>query len=133
MTDPDAVVLLREILAVQRQILATLERPRPRALTRPDLAILRKLLPAIGGALGSEPFASRDLCTTPATRVVLRDLNVKQIGRLLARAEGIPIDGHVLEPAGVEINVRLWRVLIDTCSPSEGNSRKGGDAAASYC
>ena len=104
-----------------------------RSLTRADRAVLARLLPAVAGALGSEPFASRDLCTTPATRVVLRDLNVRQIGRLLARAEGIPIDGHVLEPAGVEINVRLWRVLIDTCSPSEGNSRKGGDAAASYC
>ena len=116
MVDADLAALetlLRELVVEVRGLRTDLRtRGQPAPLTRQDLAIVRKLLPAIVGALGSEPFASRDLCTTPATRVVLRDLNAKQIGPLLARAEGIPIDGHVLEPAGVEINVRLWRVLV---------------------
>ena len=118
--DADAIeTLLRDVLDELRGLCTDLRTHGQRALlTRRDLATLRKLLPAIVGALGSEPFASRDLCTSPATHVVLRGLNVKQIGRLLARAEGIPIDGHVVDRCGVEINVALWRVLV--CSPSTG-------------
>src|SRR4030095_16756251 len=83
------------------------------SLTRPDRTLLARLLPAMAGALGSEPFASRDLVSdsSPGLRLVLRDLSVKQIGRLLSRAESIPIDGWRVERYGIEINVVLWRVV----------------------
>ena len=44
-------------------------------------------------------------------RLVVGGLSVKQIGRLLARAEGMPIGGLLVERCGIEINVALWRVL----------------------
>ena len=80
-------------------------------LSRNDRQALEKLLPAIVGALGSEPFTTRDLPDAAGVRVVVRGLSVKQIGRLLSRAEGVPIGGLVVERCGVEINVALWHVL----------------------
>ncbi len=80
-------------------------------MSREDKDRLCKILPAVVGAWGSEPFASRDLATDPGVRVVLKGLSPKQIGRLLSRAVGIPIDGLVVERAGTEINVCLWRVM----------------------
>jgi hypothetical protein len=107
--------LLTQILDVNRRMLAALEQPRQVSpMTRADRARLAAILPAIAGALGSEPFASRDLKAddaAPALRVVLKGLTVKSIGRLLARAEGIPIGGLLVERCGVEINVTLWRVV----------------------
>ena len=41
----------------------------------------------------------------------LRRLSAKSIGRLLARADGVPIDGWLVERCGVEINVALWHVV----------------------
>jgi hypothetical protein len=110
-----AVSLLTEILDVQRRILAALEQRRtPYPLTRADRMRLAPMLPAIAGALGSEPFTSRDLVAddaAPALRVVCGTLSIKQIGRLLARAEATPIDGWLVERCGVEINVTLWRIV----------------------
>jgi hypothetical protein len=104
-----------EVLGELRQIRQLLQRQqRPvSALIRADQALLGRLLPAIAGALGSESFTSRDLVadSSPGLRLVLRDLSVKQIGRLLSRAEGIPLEGWVIERCGVEINVTLWRAV----------------------
>jgi hypothetical protein len=104
-----------EVLGELRQIRQLLERQqRPvSALSRADRALLGRLLPAIAGALGSESFTSRDLAadSSPGLRLVLRGLSVKQIGRLLSRAEGIPLEGWVIERCGVEINVTLWRAV----------------------
>jgi hypothetical protein len=46
----------------------------------------------------------------PGVRVVVRDLTVKQIGQLLGRSVGTPINGLVIERAGHELSVCLWRV-----------------------
>jgi hypothetical protein len=51
-----------------------------------------------------------DLLTAAGVRVVVRDLTVKQIGQLLGRAVGTPINGLVIERAGHELSVCLWRV-----------------------
>jgi hypothetical protein len=100
-----------DMLAAIRQALE--QQRRPSSLSRRDRELLVAMLPAVAGALGSDPFASRDLAadSSPGLRLVLRDLSVKQIGRLLARAEGIPIEGWLVERCGVEINVALWRVV----------------------
>jgi hypothetical protein len=40
-----------------------------------------------------------------------RRFSTRKFGRLLARAEGIPIDGYVVQDEGEEIHCRLWRVM----------------------
>jgi hypothetical protein len=113
-TSSPVEALLRELVEGQRRIVQLLERDRrPSPLSRGDRTILARLLPAIGGALGSEEFTSRDLACHSASglRLVLRRLSAKSIGRLLARADGVPIDGWLVERCGVEINVALWRVV----------------------
>ena len=99
-------------MAELRQVRVLLERLQPRrpALSRGDRDLLAKLLPAVGGSFGSEPFASRDLVDAPGVRAVARGLTVKQIGQLLARSVGTPINGLVLERAGHQLNLCLWRV-----------------------
>jgi hypothetical protein len=107
--------LLRELVDVNRQILSTLQQPRQVSpLTRADRTKLAAILPAIAGTLGSEPFASRDLVAddaAPALRLVFNGLTVKSISKLLARGEGVPLSGFMVERCGVEINVTLWRVV----------------------
>ena len=115
MSTPDQTeTLLRELVTEVRGLRADMrQQRRPAAtLSRDDRAVLSRLLPAIAGALGSEPFTSRDLpYASPGLRVVLHDMTVKQIGMLLSRAEGVPIEGWIVERCGIEINVTLWRVL----------------------
>jgi hypothetical protein len=113
-------LLVAELVTEVRGLRSDLRRDRPvSTLSRDDRALLARVLPAIAGARGSEPFASRDLAEdVPALRVVLRGLSVKSIGRLLSRAKGIPIDGWIVERYGTEINVVLWRVLGSVSSVS---------------
>ena len=97
-------------LRILRTLVERLQARRPAALSRADRELLAKLLPAVGGAFGSTPIASRDLLTDTGVRVVVRGLTVKQIGQLLARSVGTPINGLVIERAGSELSVCLWRV-----------------------
>jgi hypothetical protein len=103
-----AVELLRELVALQRQILAAIERQhRPiSGLSRDDARLLAKLLPAAGGVFGSEPFLARDLFDSEAAAVklVTRGLNVRQVGRLFRRGEGQAIDGYAIQRDGEELN-----------------------------
>ena len=95
-TDPCAIEpLLREILAVQRRFLAAIERPVVRApLPRADGALLARLYPAIAGALGSAPFASRDW-GTPRRGCAWRCGGCRCAGRWASccpRAQGVSVD-----------------------------------------
>jgi hypothetical protein len=99
--------VMRELMAIR----ALLEDRRRPPLSREDRDRLATILPAIAGALGSESFASRDLTTNAGVRVALRGLSIKQVGKLLSRGAGIPINGLMIERAGHEINVNLWRIL----------------------
>jgi len=118
--------LLRALVVGQQRILHLLEHKIPPSpLTRGDRALLAQLLPAIAGALGSEEFCSRDLTchSAPALRLVLRQRSAKSIGKLLARAEGIPIADFVVQRRGTELRVGLWRVVgvsIRCESPTAG-------------
>ncbi len=116
----DAAVLLDErldvlqatIVALARRV-ETLERQRSR-LTRADRRLLLKLLPAIGGALGSAPFMAADIVehTSPAIRLTLGPgLTSKRLGRLLSRASGQPIGDYVVERVGREGSIVIWRVV----------------------
>ena len=111
---PDTPLLGRILAEVQR-IRQGLEgrRARASALSRTDRENLTKLLPAIVGALGSELFLVRDLFQSdaPALRLVLADWNALRLGRLLRRAEGHAIDGHMVQCEGHELGAALWRVV----------------------
>jgi hypothetical protein len=70
-------------------------------------------LPAIGGAFGSELFATRELFTSEAAavRLVVRGLNARQAGRLLRRATGQAIDGYMVQRESIEAGAVLWCVV----------------------
>lgn len=97
---------LRRDLAVRRSGAAP--------LNRADRARLARMLPAIAGVYGSDAFAARDLLDAEAPaalRLVTRGLDARWIGSLLARGAGQVIDGYIIERAGDELHVRLWRVF----------------------
>ncbi len=98
---------MRELVEIRR----LLEERRPAPLSRDDMGRLARILPAVVGAWGSEPFARRDLAADPGVRVVLRGLSVKQVSKLLSRGAGTPINGLVIERAGRELPVCLWRIV----------------------
>lgn len=111
-------LLLREILAGQATLHAKLDAllargRQPSSLSREDRVLLARLLPAIGGAYGPERFSSRDLVedTRPAVHFVVRGLSVKQISKLFARADGMPIDGLMVQKQGVEFHVMAWQIV----------------------
>jgi hypothetical protein len=122
--DPWQQAVLNELRAIR---VALENRNRSvTVLTRADRDVLTRLLPAIAGAIGSEPFTSRDLPgAASGLRVVLRGLSVKKIGRLLSRAEGTPIEGWLVERCGTEINVTLWRVLASVRNRLESGTAIG--------
>jgi hypothetical protein len=106
---------VRELVTLNCAILATLERQqRPSSIpTRADRAVLEKILPAIAGAYGSDNFSSRDLVedASPAVRLVVRGLSAKRVGKLFSRADGIPINGLMVQRQGEEFHVTAWRVV----------------------
>ena len=115
------LALLRELVDLQRQdvallqqILAALEpHRRPSPVTRTDRAVLARLLPAVVGVYGGETFSARDLCEDdrPAVRLVVRGQSVKRLAKLLARADGLAIDGLTLQRMGLEYQVTTWRIV----------------------
>lgn len=82
-------------------------------LSRSDRERLGRMLLAIGGVFGSDPFLVRGLFerAAAAIRLVLADLNAKQVGRLFRRARGQPVEGYLVQHDGAELHVNLWRVL----------------------
>jgi glutathione S-transferase len=121
--DTEARVLeLLEAIAAGQQVIAgelrglraDLARQRPGAsLSRADRDRLARLLPAVAGAFGSEPYVVNELPDAVAVRVVLDELGLtaKQLGRLFHRGVGLPIGRLVVERAGVELHRTLWRVV----------------------
>ena len=113
---PDSVeALLRELVVEVRGLRADLAPRRPvSALSREDRTRLARMLPALLGVFGSEElFSSRDLAedARPALRLVVRGLSVKKISKLFARAEGIPINGLMVQKQGEEFQVAQWRIV----------------------
>lgn len=124
MTDRE---LLLEIAARLERIEAAICRPRQeRSLSGADRRRLSGALPAIGGGYGSESFAVRDLSEDglPGLQVVLAGLSSKAIGQLFLRAEGIPVDGYVIERAEKVAGVVQWRIsrVVEPCGTVRGFS-----------
>jgi hypothetical protein len=122
---PTLEALLRELLGEVKGLRLDLRKPvtdRGRvSLSRADRELLGRLLPAIGGVFGSEPFLARDLfehdSAAAALRLVSAALKPRQLGRLFQRAVDIPISGYMVVRAGDELHTRLWRVLEVPGSP----------------
>lgn len=107
--------LLRELVAEVRGLRADLARQgRPDStLSRADRAQLAQMLPAIAGVYGPETFSARDLVEDdrPAVRLVVQGRSVKQLGKLLARADGVAIEGLMLQRQGREYQVTQWQIV----------------------
>jgi hypothetical protein len=111
-TDPQVVALLETLIAEIRGLrgdLARDRRPR-RALSRADVDRLSRLLPALAGCFGSEPFIVAEAFAQPAVRVVTAGLAPPACGQLLQRARGIPIAGYVVTYDATELHRRVWRL-----------------------
>jgi len=100
------------LLALARRVDALERRDLARRLSRRDLDVLARLLPAIGGVYGSDAFLVREVIASadPGVRLVRGDLSAKALGKLLARAAGLAVDGLVIERVGVEDGAVLWAV-----------------------
>jgi hypothetical protein len=108
--------LLEAQLEVLQQILQAVTQPCQKAqstLSRTDRATLTRLLPAVAGVLGPETFSARDLAEDdrPAVRIVVQGRSVKRLGKLLSRADGIAIDGLMLQRQGLEYQVTTWQIV----------------------
>lgn len=101
--------LLVELLVRVGHIEATLDRlaPQPR-LTRQDMRVLTKILPALHGQFGTAAFVTRDALECAAFRTVCQKWSAKKAGKLFARAVGVLIDDLVLERIGDERNGAVW-------------------------
>jgi hypothetical protein len=110
LTDP-TVDLLQQILATLLRLeAAQTRRSSTSTLTRRDRRLLIVLLPPVAG-LGSEWHTARELLEEPAVQAVAGDLTARELGRVLRRATGVPIDGLVVEAGDTEMHRMLWRVL----------------------
>ena len=104
----------RDVLRELRQIRHLLEqRRRPSALSREDREMLKRILPVLGATFGGDTFSSRDAIESEASglRLVLRGVSVKQLGKLLARAVDVLIDGLMVRKQGVECHVTAWQIV----------------------
>ena len=84
-----------------------------RRLSRRDRRVLERLLPVIVAVKGSDLFTTRELREAEAAglRLVLDGLSPEALGRLLARAVGVPLSGLLVERVGAEHSAVVWRVV----------------------
>jgi len=123
---PDVDVLAR-LAAVEARI-AVLEqaeaaRRRP-TLARGDRDHLRRIVPALAGAYGSDPWLGAEAVHHPMLAVLIGGWTAARLGKLLARfvKAGGAIDGYLVEAIGREGNAVLWHVLKILEDASSGNS-----------
>jgi hypothetical protein len=108
------VATLDDVLQELHAIRLLLERQQPEcSLNRTDRATLARLLPAIGGAMGSKIFSSAEVCehTAPAVRLVCEGLSVRRLGKLFARAADSPVSGYMVQRQGTGAGAVLRRVV----------------------
>jgi hypothetical protein len=111
-TELQLVGLIETLIAEVRGLRADLARDRrpSRGLSRADRDRLSRLLPALAGCFGSEPFTVADAFGHPAVRVVTAGLAAPACGQLLQRARGVPVAGYVVEYDATELHRRVWRL-----------------------
>jgi hypothetical protein len=98
------LTLLAQVGRIEAVIAAGSQKA-PRVISAADRRTLATLLPAwFEATKGAACRASEIAPYAPAT------MSTKSLGKLLARAEGIGINGLAIERVGVEGHVALWRV-----------------------
>ena len=105
--------LRANLLALTARVAVLEQRQPARPLRQADLAILARLLPVLGATYGEDGFTSRDCAEddAPGLRLVVGQMSVKAIGKLLARANGIAIDGLMVRRQRMEFQVTIWQVV----------------------
>jgi hypothetical protein len=123
----DQTALLLDIVARLKRIEAAIERlgQQHKPLSRADRQTLARILPAVAGVFGSEPFLASEVeeHESPGLQLVRAGMTARSIGRLLRRAVGIPIDGYVVERLSSEAGAVLWSVRRLLEFPGDQNSR----------
>jgi hypothetical protein len=103
------------MLALLREMNARLERIElrlsTRRVSRDDYSILMKLLPAVGGRIGSDYFTTAQLLADPVFKALLEELNARQVGKLLRRSVDVDVDGLCVQHVTSEHNACLWQVV----------------------
>lgn len=111
----DLALLAAEVSALRSrlEVLEAVEAERRRRRLLPDdPGLLAKLLPVISGRWGDETFCVRHVLEDPRVAPFAAGRSVKALGKLFARAAGVPIGAYVLVDCGWddEVGVRRWRV-----------------------
>lgn len=101
------------VARIEAKLDRLLEGARKPTLRRADRERLASILPAIGGAIGSDSFAVRDLFEegAPALQLVLGGMSIKAVAQLFSRGADLLIDGYVVQRSHRELNAQLWRVV----------------------
>jgi hypothetical protein len=78
-----------------------------------DNTFLARLLPVLGATYGPDGFTSRDCAEeeAPGLRFVLRGMSAKAIGKLLAKADDIPIEKRMVRRHAREFQVIVWIIV----------------------
>lgn len=107
---------LREIVEMQGRELsahgARLELLEIDSLTEEEVADLKRILPAIAAAKGSDGFTSGQAVKleAPGVQLVLHGFSPARLGRLFARARGQDFAGYTIERIGIEHQAAIWRI-----------------------
>jgi hypothetical protein len=107
--------ILDELRAIRDEL--RLKKCNPR-----DVELLGRLLPAIGGYLGSEPFRVWEALIDPAIEALAG--SAARLGGLLQRAaaDDLVIDGLQVERLGRIHNATQWRVTRRLVDPRENQA-----------
>jgi hypothetical protein len=96
---------------------AGLERSRTNGRIGPeDHAHVSALLPVIAGVFGSRRITARDILNAAASengaglRIVLHTTSARSLGKLLARCDGIEVNGYKLLRIGTDHRSVAWGV-----------------------
>ena len=89
---------------------------RRRRLLPGDPAFLARLLPALSGCWGDESFLVRHLLEEDRLASVSDGHSAKSIGKLFARAAGVPIGAYVLVDLGWNDHEKVRRYRVDGVS-----------------
>lgn len=108
-----SVDVLAELAALRARMDAVEHQIAPRPLRRADREALARILPALAGSVGSECFLASEAVASknPALVLVLAGMNARRLRRLLRRADGVEVCGHVARARGMEGGAVLWSVL----------------------
>jgi hypothetical protein len=105
----DLAALQQQVADLERRM-AALEAARS-TLSRADVELLQRLLPAWAGAVGSEPVLVGELLRYPAIELVLAGMPARRLGRLLRRCTGRPVDAYIVKRLGREDGAVIWGLM----------------------